>query len=472
MKKITTFLAILALGALLAPTAFATNGMNLEGYGPVAHAMGGASMAYDNGSAALMNNPATLGFLADGASYLNLAVGLLGPNVTSEFAAMSMTAESAADAFYMPAVGYIRRGGDFTYGFGVFGQGGMGTDYPDDSFLAGPTGSNAFSQVSVGRAMVPVAYQVNEKLTFGATADFIWGGMDIKMAMPIGDGGAPSPGSFMDFMGSHVLGEATPSAGMGTAINDMIVGDMLHADDYALISFADDSDFSGAASGTGFAAKLGFVYQATPKVAVGGTYHLKTAMGDWEADEATMSFFEGDGSGLIGGAMKGKMVVEDFQWPATLAFGLAYQHCEKLFLVADYKLIQWAAVMENFKMVFEVTDDASPLKGETVAMTMYQNWEDQSVIQFGAAFAVTAEYTPRGGAAIATTPLPDECLPPLSPPPAAHPVPGGAGFVFGDNPGVDVSFAFAPEVEQENTNTTVSTKHSQFNWQLMYSFGF
>ena len=63
MKKLTTLLAILAAGLLLAPAAFATNGMNLEGYGPVAHAMGGASMAHDNGSAAMMNNPATLGLL-------------------------------------------------------------------------------------------------------------------------------------------------------------------------------------------------------------------------------------------------------------------------------------------------------------------------------------------------------------------------------------------------------------------------
>ncbi len=472
MKMITVLLTILAVGAFLAPAAFATNGMNLEGYGPIGHAMGGASMAHDNGSAALMNNPATIGFLADGASYLNLALGFLGPDVTSEFAAFDMTAPSAADGFYMPAAGYIRRGGQFTYGFGVFGQGGMGTDYADDSFMAGPTGSNAFSQVSLGRAMVPVAYAVNEKLTLGATADFVWGGMDIKMAMPIGDGGAPSPGSFMDFMGSHVLGEATPSAGMGQAINDMIGGGTLGADDYALISFADDSDFSGAASGTGFAAKLGFVYQASPKVAIGGTYHLKTAMGDWETDEAIMAFYEGDGTGLIGGEMKGKMTIEDFQWPATLAFGLAYQHCEKLLLAADYRLIQWADVMADFKMVFEVTDADNPLEGETVAMTLYQEWEDQSVIQLGAAFAVTEQYTLRGGAVIASNPVPDEFMNPLFPAIEENHFTGGAGFVFGENQGIDVSFAFAPEVEQENSNTTVSTKHSQFNWQLMYSFGF
>ena len=94
-----------------------------------------------------------------------------------------------------------------------------------------PNRVNAFSQVSVGRALIPVAYQVNEKLTFGATVDFVWGGMDIKMAMPIGavDGSTPSAGSFMDFMSGHILGEAVPTAGMGQAINDMVGGDMLRA---------------------------------------------------------------------------------------------------------------------------------------------------------------------------------------------------------------------------------------------------
>ena len=50
------------IAVLFVPTAlvWATNGMNLEGYGPIATGMGGASMAYDNGTAAMMNNPATL----------------------------------------------------------------------------------------------------------------------------------------------------------------------------------------------------------------------------------------------------------------------------------------------------------------------------------------------------------------------------------------------------------------------------
>lgn len=464
---------LLALLALLAPTAMATTGMNLEGYGPVSHAMGGTSMAFDNGGAALMNNPATLGLLGDGGSYVNLGLGFLGPDVTSEFAAFDMTAASAADAFYMPAAAYIRRDGPYTYGLGLFGQGGMGTDYPDDSFMAGTTGENAYSQVSVGRVMAPIAYAVNEKLTVGATLDYVWGGMDIKMAMPIGVGDGTDPGSFMDFLGAKTLGEAVVSDGVMGAIEYMMdpAQDMLHANDYAQISFADDSDFTGAASGSGFAAKLGFIYKAHEKVTVGGAYHLKTMMSDWEADKATMAFYDGDGAGLIS-EMGGKMIVEDFQWPATIALGVAYQHCERLLLAADYRLIQWSGTMENFTMKFEVTDDAPAPTGGTVDMTMFQSWEDQGILQLGAAFQAHDMANVRAGAVIASNPIPATYMNPLFPAIVETHFTGGLGLTFAENQGIDLSFAVAPEVEVENSQTTVSSKHSQFNWQAMYTFRF
>ena len=72
-KKIA---ALLAISGIAAP-AFATNGMDLEGYGAVATAMGGASMAYENGAGAMMNNPATLGLMPQG-SGIGIALGFLG----------------------------------------------------------------------------------------------------------------------------------------------------------------------------------------------------------------------------------------------------------------------------------------------------------------------------------------------------------------------------------------------------------
>lgn len=88
---------------LTAPAALATNGMNMEGYGPIATAMGGASFAYDNGTAAVINNPATLSLQVD-AQRLDLALGLLGPHITAT-APTGAAADSEATAFFMPAAG-------------------------------------------------------------------------------------------------------------------------------------------------------------------------------------------------------------------------------------------------------------------------------------------------------------------------------------------------------------------------------
>ena len=43
--------AILIAASFLTSPLVATDGMNMEGYGPVATALGGASLAYDNGTA-------------------------------------------------------------------------------------------------------------------------------------------------------------------------------------------------------------------------------------------------------------------------------------------------------------------------------------------------------------------------------------------------------------------------------------
>lgn len=60
MKSKICLLACALATSSVPQLAFATNGMDMEGYGAIALGMGGASMAYDNGTAAMMNNPATM----------------------------------------------------------------------------------------------------------------------------------------------------------------------------------------------------------------------------------------------------------------------------------------------------------------------------------------------------------------------------------------------------------------------------
>ncbi|HEY9145466.1 MAG TPA: outer membrane protein transport protein [Thiobacillus sp.] len=197
-----------AVGLAVPGLAMATNGMLMEGYGPIAAGMGGASMAYDNGTAAMANNPATLGLMADG-SRVDVMLGFVGPDVKTSMG----IGKSKADAFYMPAFGYAKKQGKLTYGAGIYGQGGMGTEYA----------SGDMAQVSVGRVIFPLAYAVNDRFNIGGSVDVVWAGMDMVVS------------------------------GYG-------------------INFKDGSDFTGAAKGYSLAAKLGFTYKLDDAFTVGGVY--------------------------------------------------------------------------------------------------------------------------------------------------------------------------------------------------------
>lgn len=207
--------ATLAAVGLAAPgLAMATNGMIMEGYGPIAAGMGGASMAYDNGTAAMANNPATLGLMANG-NRADLMIGFVGPDVKTPMGT------SEADAFYMPAIGYAKKQGNLAYGVGIYGQGGMGTEYANGDM----------AQVGVGRVIFPVAFSVNNRLNVGGSVDFVWAGMDLVVGM-------------------------------------------------AGINFKDDSDFTGAAKGYSLAAKLGFTYRLDDALSVGGVYQTAANLPD------------------------------------------------------------------------------------------------------------------------------------------------------------------------------------------------
>ncbi len=203
-KKLAAALA--AVGLAVPGAAVATNGMIMEGYGPIAAGMGGASMAYDNGTAAMANNPATLGLMANG-SRADIMLGFVGPDVKTPLGT------SEADAFYMPAIGYVKKQDRLAYGVGIYGQGGMGTEYANGDM----------AQVSVGRVIFPVAYQVTDRFNLGGSVDFVWSGMDLKVGA------------------------------------------------YG-IDFADGSDFTGEAKGYALAAKLGFTYTLSDTLTVGGVY--------------------------------------------------------------------------------------------------------------------------------------------------------------------------------------------------------
>ncbi len=424
-----------ATGLLLASQAWATNGMLMEGYGPVALSMGGAAQAYDNGSAAMMNNPATLQLATNG-TRADLALGVLGPNV------MSMGEKSGGTSYVMPAFGWVRKNDQYSYGIGIFGQGGMGTEYAAGSMNSAGTSEPVRSELAVGRVIFPVSMKVNDRLNVGGTLDYTWASLDMRMGAVFSQmaGMSPAPtGQFATMMGAIEQGQMT-------------------APSTVRIDFSNNNDFTRAAKSSGITGKLRLTYQADQDVVLGASYRLKTRLSDMKTGATAASL-------TMGQALPGRMVVHDFQMPSVLAVGLSWQATPALQWAADVKRIGWADVMKNFRMTFESSQGMG-----SMGFTLPQNWKNQTVLSLGGSYKPNSAWTLRAGYSHSTNPVPDAMVHPLFPAVVKGHYTAGFGYQINKTMSLDAAVSHAPKVTVAagQLNGAFIT-HSQTNGQLMLS---
>lgn len=448
-------------------TSYATNGMNLEGYGPVATGMGGASMAYENGTAAVINNPATLSLMEE-KGRIDVAVGMLGPDVTATQNDFNQSADSQSNAFYMPAFGYAQRHNDMVFGFGVFGQGGMGCKYDADSWRGLGYGLENMSEISVGRAIVPFAIRVSDKLHLAATVDFVWAGMDLKMAM--------SGEQFFDLIdpSQQHFGTASGSLvqSLGQILQQMPPGTTV---DYTYFDFANSDAFTGEAKGTGWGGKIGVVYEASSDLTFGLTYHAKTDLGNLSTSNAKVSFqmtMPGD-LGSVAQTLTGEIDVLDFQWPAMLGGGVAYRPNPRTLLVFDVKQVFWSSVMDSFRMGFTASDDPGngDLGGQDLYAELYQDWSNQTVFALGGAYQFSDQWTVRAGFNYGSNPVPNQFLNCLFPAIVEKHITAGVGWAWSDRSSIDFSAVYG-FTATGTSGYNVTIDHGQLNFQIMYSYRF
>ena len=440
------FFALTPLCALLAAgSAHATNGMLMEGYGPISTGMGGVSQAIDHGNAAMAQNPATLGRMADGTSRLDVAFGILGPDVKSSMPGMD--AKSGGTSYVMPAFGYTRRSGALTYGIGMFAQGGMGTEYEGASFMSAGTGLPSRSELGIGNLIAPVAYQVSPDVTVGATLKFMWSSLDVQMN-----------GRLTEIAQMMTGGQGGLATNMGMMAQGMVPGVNPNTT-IARIDFSDSSKFSGAAKSTGLGVTLGATFKASKDVMLGGSYQFKSALADMKTASSSANL------GIVGMLNdSGQMSVIDFQMPAVLAIGASWQASPSLLVAADVKNIAWADAMKSFKMRY---DSAAAGMG-FVTFAIPQNWKDQTVLNLGLAWKANDQLTVRTGLNLADNPVPDTYVNPLFPATVRNHFTLGFGYKLSDTAEINAALTVAPTVTV-TSGSGLNISHAQNNMQLMYT---
>lgn len=216
---------MLILSSTIVTCAHATDVFRLEGFGSISKAMGGTATAYDVGPAGMMSNPATLSLMKEGTQFL-IGVDII---VTDIYTRNLSTGEKASShshshnrgPYAIPQLAITYRTGKYTVGIGVFGQGGIGTEYGNSSFLSQATGGldtnlDVFSRLFVLNIPFAISYQFNEKLTIGASIDATWQGLNLNLLLGadqlgslIQDGRVsgsmlPTLGEFPDLRGAHI----------------------------------------------------------------------------------------------------------------------------------------------------------------------------------------------------------------------------------------------------------------------------
>lgn len=162
--------------ALAAPaTVFATNGMNMIGYGAKATAMGGAGVAFPQDAMATAYNPASMTEV--GEMRLDATLELFRPPraVKHDSTTLPTDTRSRNDLFPIPAIGAVMSDPStpLALGMAIVGAG-LGSNYPQqDGTFFEPKNTNAYKNVGVflmQMQMLPsIAYKVDDHNSFGAS---------------------------------------------------------------------------------------------------------------------------------------------------------------------------------------------------------------------------------------------------------------------------------------------------------------
>lgn len=342
MKLSTTLGA--AIAALMLPVAAsATNGYFTHGIGVRSLAVGGvgAALPQDGLSAAL--NPAATALLE---SRLDLGVAWFRPQrgaqISGNFAAANGRYDgNDTEDFFIPELGYVRQLTDkLSAGLAIYGNGGMNTDYGDNPFAAfGSTGS---AGVNLEQLFVTpsLAYKPHPDHAFGVAVTYAYQRFEMKGISAFANPNfSVAPGSVSD---------------------------------------------RGRDSANGWGLKLGWIGQVTPTVKLGASW----------SSELDMQEF-GDYRGLF--AENG-----DFDIPATVLLGVAWQASPVLTLAADWQRIDYSSVKSVGNPLQKL------LEGNALGSANGAGfgWKDIDILKLGAIYQFSDSLALRAGLSRSEQPIP------------------------------------------------------------------
>lgn len=350
---------ILVFLFLVSPLTFATNGLNLIGFGYESIMMGGADIAVARDPSALSTNPAGLVQIANKRFDLDLVS--VDISETSHSDVFNNSQHASNGPFYGMGVGYAHniKNSPLAWGFSISGQGGAGFEY-NNIVTPFATIDNLSSEQFTAKATLGVAYKINTTLSIGASFSLLHSKLDQSIFPDTSFSGATS------FIGQQV------------------------------------SDATANALG----AKIGLRYQVNPRTVIGVAYTTSSSM-DFSGDQYVANF----SSIGLGKVTYSNLNINGQRQPQELGLGISFQVNKQLLLAAEVNWIDWSSALSTSNLLASNPDN--PFAPATISVNITDNWRDQWVWSTGFVYEAVSGIVLRGGLNYGRNPIPDNRLNPL-----------------------------------------------------------
>lgn len=431
----------------------ANNGMENVAFGAKSAGMGGTSIAVGDDTTVMNTNPAAISKVDNGRVDMNLEMMFPMFSFENKDAMGSGTLNDTNGKhpiYLIPSAGFVyhKKDSPWSFGIGMFNEGGMGTDYGnlkvDNRFLEMlPPGSPNFSNIeyfsSFGymKLTPTVSYKITDKISVGISPQLGYAMMRMKMPFFMDQSGNGLPDTLFaaDMDGNDTF---VPSAKIGLLYNF-----------YNMMGF-------GISYTTPADIKLkGNAVMSAPIAEMGGMIPAQARM-------------EGDLNMKIG-------------WPQSVKAGMfmRMKQLGGMLMAVDVEWLNWSHYYDSIPVkLSNVTMNGMPQPDQE--FTMNTKWKDQWVFKVGFEYPATENLKLRMGYIYGKNPVPSEGALAIMNPFEEHHITGGLGYEFNDHFEFNMAMAYGLKkdvgVKNEHNiapdmlNSTTGMEHLSMSMMVSYKW--
>jgi long-chain fatty acid transport protein len=451
---------VAAATVLLSTTTWATNGLNLIGFGARSSALGGVNMALTGDPHMMNGNPADI-IAAPTTLHGDFGVLLPWARFTNDMNDM----DADREWFPLPNLSFVYRpSGRLALGLGAYAQGGMGATY--DLEHAVPTAPGGVividtlhyhSTIAYLKAAPTVAYDVAPGIAVGGTFNVGYARIEMQMpfAMPpqmmaepfgtmLTDAGYDELSAYVDF------GDALTGYTIGGRI-----GFLLHPnDDFAIgATYVFPSTISMSGSGAVDMTDQFGVIVTNMVAATAQQYGIAPD----SAQVLVYQQFADMGVDISAGAVASYDADVEMRWPAAVGFGVKARLHPRVTLYSDAKFTRWSGALGRFEMELSngtneninLIVNGDPTDG-SLEGGLSTSWHDVFAFAVGVEVAANDRLDLRFGFNHGDNPIPDRSVFAVLPAILENHLTAGFGYVITSALRTD----FAVEYGLTNTSET------------------